>query len=140
MIKFTEAKLEQAIITLLAQQGYPHHTGDSLTRTPSDVLLKDDLRAYLNKRYAREQITTSEIDAIIRQLESYAAADLYDSNKTIHKLVAEGFLFKREDRQQKDLFIQLIDYNGLPQQRPPKQNELETIVAETSGDYATDGN
>ena len=46
-MKFTEAKLEQAIITLLGEQGYPHMRGDTLTRTPQEVLLPDDLRAYL---------------------------------------------------------------------------------------------
>ena len=28
--------------------------------------------------------------------------------------VADGFLLKREDRSQKDLYVQLIDYSGLP--------------------------
>lgn len=138
--KFTEEKLEQAIIALLEQQGYSQHPGDSLARAPHDALLKDDLRAFLARRYASEQITPGEIDSIIRQLDSYAAADLYDSNKAIHKLVADGLLLKREDRDQKDLYIQLIDYAGLPLQRPPTEGEVESVIGEDSGDYAADGN
>jgi hypothetical protein len=53
------------------------------------------------------------VESILRRLDGYSAADLYESNKGIQKLVA-GFLLKREDRSQKDLYIQLIDYSGLP--------------------------
>ncbi|QTR53089.1 type I restriction endonuclease subunit R [Thiothrix unzii] len=113
MSRFTEAKLEQAIITLLGEQGYPHVRGDTLTRTPQDVLLQDELRAYLQNRYAHEGITAGEIEQIIRHLEALPASDLYDSNKTVMKLVCDGFLLKREDRSQKDLYIQLIDYSDL---------------------------
>ena len=127
MSQFTKLKLEQAIIQLLSDQGYPHHLGDSLDRAPTEVLIKDDLRAYLTYRYAADGITLSEIESILRKLEAYAAADLYDSNKAIHKLVADGFLLKREDRSQKDLYIQLIDYSGLPLQQLPKPGEVETL-------------
>ena len=127
MSQFTELKLEQAIIQLLSDQGYPHHLGDSLDRSPTEVLLKDDLRAYLTRRYAADGITLSEIKSILRKLEAYSAADLYDSNKAIHKLVADGFLLKREDRSKKDLYIQLIDYSGLPLQQLPKPGEVGTL-------------
>ena len=46
-MKFTEAKLEEAIISLLGEQGFPHVTGDTLTRSPEEVLIKDDLRKFL---------------------------------------------------------------------------------------------
>ncbi len=39
------------------------------------------------------------------------ASDLYETNKTIMKMVSDGFLLKREDRNQKDIYIQLIDYS-----------------------------
>lgn len=134
-MKFTEEKLEQAIITLLEGQGYPHQKGDKFKRSPAEVLIKADLRAFLASQYAGDNITEAEIDSVIRRLEMLSAADLYDSNKTIHKLVADGFLLKREDRTQKDLYIQLIDYSGLPKQRLPKQGEVETVVAESSAGY-----
>lgn len=138
-MKFTEAKLEQAIIALLEEQGYPHHRGEAFDRPPGEVLLKDDLRAYLERRYAADGITPGEIDAVIRRLDGLNPQDLYDSNKTIHKLVADGLLLKREDRSQKDLYVQLIDYTGLPQQPLPQQGEVETIVANTGEGYG-DGN
>ncbi|MBU0946963.1 MAG: hypothetical protein KJ804_15090 [Proteobacteria bacterium] len=39
-MKFTEARLEQAIIALLEEQGYPHHRGDILDRVRREMLRK----------------------------------------------------------------------------------------------------
>ena len=128
-MSFTEARLEQAIIDLLAEQGYPHVLGNTLDRAPHEVLIKEDLRAYLNKRYQADGITEAEIESVINRLDRLPAADLYDSNRSIHKLVADGFLLKREDRSKKDLYVQLIDYAGLPEQRLPEEGEVESIDA-----------
>jgi type I restriction enzyme R subunit len=141
-MKFTEAQLENAIIQLLEAEGFPHVTGAELdeARQPHEVLLKADLRAYLASRYASDGITPPEIEAIIRQLDAYNAADLYASNRAIMKLVADGFLLKREDRSQKDLYIQLIDYGRLAPQRQPKPAELSTVsvIAEPPLEYHTE--
>lgn len=110
-MKFTEAQLEQAIIELLGEEGYPHVLGETIQRDSSEVLIKDDLRVFLSERYADEGITPTEIELIIRKLDALPASDLYGSNKAFMKLVSDGFLFKREDRSQKDLFIYLIDYS-----------------------------
>lgn len=110
-MKFTEAQLEHAIIALLGKVGYPHVFGETIQRDPAEVLIKDDLRVFLGESYATEGITPSEIALIIRKLEVLPASDLYGSNKAFMKLVSDGFLLKREDRNQKDLFIHLIDYS-----------------------------
>nr|WP_320166300.1 type I restriction endonuclease subunit R [uncultured Methylophaga sp.] len=112
MSQFTEAKLEQAIIQLLEQQGYPYTAGETLVREPSEVLIREDLEAFLRARYASEGLTDGELETIVRRLINYSSADLYDSNRAIHKLVADGFVLKRDDHTQKDLFIQLVDYDG----------------------------
>ncbi|MDX1490337.1 MAG: HsdR family type I site-specific deoxyribonuclease [Pseudohongiellaceae bacterium] len=110
-MSFSEARLEQAIIALLGEEGYPHISGPSLTRTPEEVLLVDDLTTYLQRQYGTDGITDSEIASIVRQLQSYSSLDLYDSNRAIMKLVSDGFTFKREDHTQKDLYIQLLDFD-----------------------------
>ena len=135
MAKFTEAKLEEAIIKLLDSQGYPYMRGPDLDREPNDVLIRSDLQKFLRKRYAADNITTGEIDSIIRQLDALNAADLYGSNKTVCKWVSDGFLLKREDRSQKDLYIQLIDYPGPPVKRAPRPDEVDTLVAEERSEY-----
>lgn len=110
-MKFTEDRLEQAIIELLAAEGYPHTLGEALDRNPDDVLIKSDLRQFLATRYKDDLITEYEIESIIHKLEYLPASDLYDTNKAIMKFIADGFLLKREDYTQKDLYIQLIDYD-----------------------------
>ncbi len=110
-MKFTEAQLEQAFIELLGQQGIPHVLGGSIQRTDQEVLLKDDLKAFLLSQYKNDHLTESEVNQIIRQLEICSASDLYESNKAIMKMVSDGFALKREDRSKKDVWIYLIDYS-----------------------------
>jgi len=74
MTKFTEEKLEQAVIQLFEAQGYKHLAGEHIHKEMADVLLRDDLKQYLLNRYADEDITINEIDAIIRKLELYPAS------------------------------------------------------------------
>jgi len=124
-VKFTEDRLEQAIIELLADEGYPHTVGEVLDRNPDDVLIKSDLRQFLATRYRDESITDYEIESIIHKLEYLPASDLYDTNKAIMKLVADGFTLKREDYTQKDLYIQLIDYEALDNNRFRIVNQME---------------
>ena len=115
-IKFTEAKLEQAIIELLGEQGYHYLPGEQLVRADkTQVLIEADFRDYLASRYKPDGLTTAEISRIIRQLSTLSANDLYDSNKTFCNWLANGFLLKRDDRNQKDLYIELIDTRHLPQ-------------------------
>jgi len=134
-MKFTEAQLESAIIELLGCEGYPHVFGEAIERQPQEVLIKEDLRCFLSKRYAAEGITEGEIETIIKQLEAYSVGDLYESNKAIMKLVSDGLLLKREDRSQKDLYIQLIDYTDLIAFRRPKAGEVPEVVAEEQAPY-----
>lgn len=137
-MKFTEERLEQAIIDLLAQQGYPHTSGAELHRQPEEVLIKADLRQFLHNRYASHDITAGEIESIIHKLDYLSASDLYDSNKTIMKWVADGFLLKREDPDKKDLYIQLIDYDSVQEVAQVAMDELYA-VAEASPTYSHGG-
>jgi len=137
--KFTEDKLEKAFIELLAQEGYPHTLGTTITRKEEAVLLADDLSAYLNKRYASVGITNIEIESIILQLSSLSDTDIYESNKSFMKMLSDGFILKREDRSQKDMYIQLIDYTGLAKQQH-KKDKLTNIAAEPETEYGEDLN
>ena len=50
-------------------------------------------------------------------------------------MLSDGFILKREDRSQKDIYIQLIDYSGLNNHRVPKEDEVLTIAAEPEVEY-----
>jgi type I restriction enzyme R subunit len=139
-MKFTEQKLEKAFTELLGQEGYPHHSGITITRRPDEVLIEEDLRNFLLNQYAQENITLNEVNAIILQLKVLPSSDLYESNKTFLKMLSDGFILKREDRSQKDIYIQLINYAGLNKHRQPKEEELIYIIAEPEENYTIDTN
>ena len=128
-MKFTEEKLERAFIELLGQEGFSHHLGITITRKPDEVLIEEDLQTFLLTQYAGQGITVNETKSIILQLKSLSASDLYESNKTFLKMLSDGFILKREDRNQKDIYIQLINYAGLNKHRQPKAEQLISITA-----------
>jgi len=127
-MKFTESQLEQAFIHLLQDEQMVHQFGNELRQKTSahlaepqvsyghlvsdQVLIEEDLRAYLCSQYAAEEITENEIDSILLDLERLPASDLYESNKAFMKMLSDGSLLKREDRSKKDIYIQLMDYSA----------------------------
>jgi type I restriction enzyme R subunit len=149
-MKFTEEKLEQTFIELLAQEGYPHYFGESIVRRPDEVLIEEDLRGFLLSQYQEQSITFNEANSIILQLKSLSASDLYESNKTFLKMLSDGFILKRENPKDKDIYIQLIDYAGLNKHKQPdlsagasaqaEADHLITIAAEAEEKYGKDNN
>lgn len=83
---------------------------DSLHRERSEVLLVDDLKQYLYNRYAKDGITPNEVESIVFLLRTISGT-IYEANKAVYKLISDGFIFNREDRTQKDLYIELIDFD-----------------------------
>jgi len=139
-MKFTEEKLERAFTELLGLEGFPHHLGITIARRPEEVLIEEDLQNFLLDQYSIQGITVNETRSIILQLKSLSASDLYESNKTFLKMLSDGFILKREDRSQKDIYIQLINYAGLNKHRQPKEEQLVSIVAEDRAEYGVDNN
>ena len=139
-MKFTEHSLETAFTELLQQQGFSHHLGTTITRKPDEVLIEEDLLNFLLTQYHEEELTITEAKTIILQLKALPATDLYESNKTFMKMVSEGFILKREDRNNKDIYIQLIDYKGLDKQKQSDKDSLLNFVAEEDKEYGKDNN
>ena len=139
-MKFTEEKLEKAFTELLAQEGYPHSLGNTIARNPDEVLIEGDLGKFLLSRYASQGITKNEVASIVLQLKSLPASDLYESNKSFLRMLSDGFILKREDRNQKDIYIQLIDYSGLNNHREPDADQLLSVVADHKEEYGKDFN
>ena len=106
MSLFTESALEQSIMTLFEQQEYTPLNGDLLERDTREVLLKSELRSYLQNRYRKDGITSSEIDRIILRLEM-VGGNLYEANRQIMNWVMNGFSFRRDDTTKPNLYIYL---------------------------------
>jgi type I restriction enzyme R subunit len=137
-MKFTEEKLEKAFIELLGNENFPHHLGISIVRAADEVLIEADLLQYLLSKYESKQLTVTEAKSIVLQLKTLPSSDLYESNKIIMRWLSDGFILKREDRSQKDIHIELIDYNGLDAQLASLH--LDTIVASPPENYGKNHN
>jgi type I site-specific restriction-modification system R (restriction) subunit len=144
MSKFTEAKLEQTFIEFLENQQISHVSGKELitddtvaeskipygTRNESEVLIKSDLKNYLLGQYKKEELTDIEAESIILGLKRLSSADIYESNKTIMRMLSDGFSLKREDRSKKDIWIYLIDYSEKNNNTFKFVNQLEIVGTE----------
>ena len=109
-MKFDEHQLELSIMELFENQGYAHITGSEIHHEKTEVLLIDVLRNYLLFRYGSQNITENEITSAINRIKNISS-DLYDENKKVLDLLCNGFTLRRDDPNQKDLFIQLIDFD-----------------------------
>lgn len=139
-MKFTEERLEVSFAELLGNEGYLHQHGDTMVRNLDEVLIEDDLRSFLLKQYEKEGITINEVNSIILRLKALSSADLYESNKKFIKMLSDGFILRRENHKQKDIYIQLIDYSGLDKFFIPDEDKLISIVAEKDEEYCKDNN
>lgn len=130
MGKFTEAKLEEAFIELLGNENFPHYLGNTIIRNPDEILIEDDLIAFLLNQYKKENLTITEAKSIVLQLKTLSSSDLYETNKTIMQWLADGFSFKREDPNNKDVWIYLIDYSKQNKNSYKFVNQLEIVGTE----------
>lgn len=70
MPAFNESQLEQAFVELFKKEGYDYIYGENISRDTRDVILYDDLRFYLRKKYEVDHITEDEINRAIARLET----------------------------------------------------------------------
>lgn len=111
MANFNEHALEMSIMQLFKDEGYTYVSGDQIHRERTEVLLIDNLKQYLYNRYAKDGITSGEVEGIILSLHNISGT-IYEANKAVYKLISDGFILNREDRTQKDIFIELIDFEN----------------------------
>lgn len=119
--RFTEAELESAIIELFADQGYEYVSGEEMHRQFDDVLIRDDLEAFLRARYLHEQFSDTEFRKIINRLELLSAPSLYETNRDVFRLVTEGFDFARDDVSKIAVHVDFIDFDH------PERNTFKVV-------------
>ena len=109
--QFTEAQLEAAIIEIFQQQDYIYVHGEKIHRQYEEILLEDDLRSFLQERYAHEGLSETETQKIINQLTLIPASPLYEGNRAAFWLVNGGFDLQRDDLSKVALHIDYIDFD-----------------------------
>lgn len=76
---FNEHALEMSIMELFRQEGYIYTNGEDISKEASDVILREDLRAYLRSRYAKDGITELEVESVTAKLTAANGFLLYDT-------------------------------------------------------------
>ncbi|MGZ0051491.1 type I restriction endonuclease subunit R [Brevibacillus gelatini] len=119
--RFTEEQLENAIIELFGEngEGYTYVHGDAIHRRYEDILLEDDLRAFLTARYP--DLTENETKTVINKLKLIPADPLYLGNREAFFLVNEGFDLPRDDASKIALHINYIDFET------PENNNYKVV-------------
>lgn len=110
---FNEHTLEMAIMELFEQEGYIYTNGEEIHKEVSDVLLRDDIRMSLKKRYA--DITPLETERVIARISASSGNSVYDNNVNTFRLITDGFAIQRDidvhgRACQQSLFVQPIDF------------------------------
>lgn len=133
MPHFNEHALEMSIMELFQQEGYIYTNGEEIHKEVSDVLLRDDLRAYLRGRYGEAGITPLEIERAVAKLTANVGFSLYENNLHTYRLMVEGFSLKRDDSSLPDLYVEPIDFGekSLSNNIFRVVNQLEIKGAET---------
>lgn len=131
MKPFIEATLESAIAELFTQQGYTHLQGSDLVReSKREVVLQEELKQFLRRRYADEAITESEVGRSVARLTASAEGSNYERNRATHHLLTEGFFLPREDSSLPDLYILPIDWNEAERNSFHLVTQLEVLGTE----------
>lgn len=112
-MSFAEKDLENLIIDLISKKGFEYVNGDNLEKTNEEVLLIQDMQAYLKSRYKENEITDEEVSQIISSFQRISSADIYSANKAAYNMMVEGYNFKRNDRNKKDFYVQLFDFKKI---------------------------
>ena len=104
--KYYENDYELAVLELLTNAGWEYECGYDIHRETDDVILLDDLREYLTRRYG--YFSDTEIDALISYMTSFSNQSLYRSMKETYKLLQKGYFLHRDDGS--DQFIDFFDF------------------------------
>lgn len=103
--KYYENDYELAVLQLLENAGWQYQCGYDIHRKNDEVILVEDLREYLCKRY--DYFSDDELDKIIIYLTSVTNQSLYRSMKGTYRLLMKGYNLLRDDGT--TLFIDFFD-------------------------------
>jgi len=108
---FTEADLENAIINLFKEQGYDYISGENMHRKFTDIILEDDLKAFLLSKYKNENLTDTEVKTIISKITNISPLPEFQGNKDTFRQLNTGFTLRRDDTGKDPIFIDYFDFN-----------------------------
>lgn len=91
--KYYESDYEEALIQLLEEKGWQYTYGGELHRNNREVLLTDDLKAYLQGRYT--ELTSDDAEEIINHLRHTGGQTHFEQLRNTYYLVRDGYRYTR---------------------------------------------
>lgn len=116
--KFYESEYEKGVCQLMQDAGWQYSHGGTLSRQTSETLYEPDLREYLAGQF--EDLTPTEIDAIVANLRNIGEDTLYHTLRTTFTTYRDGFLFNRHDSDEQ-IHVNYIDFDH------PERNTLRVV-------------
>lgn len=104
--KYYENDYELAVLELLGNNGWDYQCAYDIHRQKDDIILIDDLREYLIRRYG--YFSDEEVKVLVSYLTSYSNQSLYRSLKETYRLLMKGFVLHRDDGT--DFFVDFFDF------------------------------
>ena len=117
---FDEDSLENLFIEEFKARGYEHVIGETIKRAETDLLLAEDLKEYLQRRYAKDNLLDVEINMILATFPCRDKGIYVDNRDTFNK-ICNGFAVRRVDKSKPALWINLIDFTE------PKNNIFKIV-------------
>lgn len=109
--KFTESSFENAVIELFEKQGYQYDCGSDIHRTNEEILLLDDFKKYLSKRYENLSLKPDEIDELVHNILSARGTSLYGTMKVTLEQLRAGYTLDRSKYGLKQEYIEYISFD-----------------------------
>lgn len=111
--KYSESNFENSVIELFEKQNYIYECGYDIHRTNEEIILIDDFKGYLFKRYPELNLQPEEIDSVIHNLLSARGTSLYETMKATLAELRKGFILDRSTYGLKDELIEYFDYDNV---------------------------
>ena len=125
-VRFYESELEGIAIDLLSDEesgmSYIFTPADELNRELDEVILLDDLREYLLRRYP--DLSESELARIESRIRATGNTN-YETNRSFVNMLSNGFDLTRDDPSKEDIHIELADYSNQDNNIFRVTNQLE---------------
>jgi type I restriction enzyme R subunit len=106
----TEATIEQATIDWLEDLGYSHKDGTKISHNLKEVVLKDELLAFIQKQYPQLPLEIQNL--AVAEFTHNAGADLEHRNRNFHLKLTKGIDVDYEDASGKEKAVHIypIDF------------------------------
>lgn len=111
--KYSESNFENSVIGLFEKQNYIYECGYDIHRTNEEIILIDDFKEYLFKRYPELNFQPEEIDSVIHNLLSARGTSLYETMKATLAELRKGFILDRSAYGLKNELIEYFDYDNV---------------------------